>query len=362
MEIRNVLDQLNLSLQITLQLLTDLENAIVFAKTNTLYNNIIQPTEMNTIIQTMARHHTTSQLFYTKPEDFRKYYDLITVDAYYSNAIIVFVLHFPLLHPEKFTHFHLYSIPTSNFTTIIPPAPYLTLNTGLHHYSQRPCKKINPGFLCQIPIIRGDIQPRDCISQILHISEDEARCQQVPVSIKGTLIEEITPAHYVGIFPKPTKISTECSTPGMQELHGTYLIEVPPGCGFETPEANYINSKGFTYEQPLALPKVRTISIPHEKKMLPIQLEKIPLDELHKIHEQSLLQPLGFEDIPVDSTHFWTTPVFIIATAVIGILVFKFRHTLRCQRISETPPVPATRTQVLFHPHKTSSGDGEVTI
>ncbi|KAG5870841.1 hypothetical protein JTB14_029547 [Gonioctena quinquepunctata] len=62
---RNILDQLSLSLQITLQLLTDLGNAITFARMNTLHDSIIKPDELKSIIDTIIRNHQEEQLLYT---------------------------------------------------------------------------------------------------------------------------------------------------------------------------------------------------------------------------------------------------------------------------------------------------------
>lgn len=48
---KNVLDQIHLTLQTILQLLTDLENAITFAKMNILHTSILKPKELQTIVK-----------------------------------------------------------------------------------------------------------------------------------------------------------------------------------------------------------------------------------------------------------------------------------------------------------------------
>lgn len=73
-----ILDQLNLSLQIVLQLLIDLENTIKFDSKNILHNSLIK------------------------------------ID-----------------HPDEFIHHHFYSKPTINSTTIIPLSPHLIMNYKL---------------------------------------------------------------------------------------------------------------------------------------------------------------------------------------------------------------------------------------
>lgn len=354
--VRTVMDQLSLSLQIVFQLLTDLESAVTFAKLNILHSSIIKVGEMQTIIQTLLENHSKEQLLYIKEEDLAMYYDVISVDAYYSNAMIVFILHLPLLHPEKFTHYHLYSIPTSNFTTIIPPSPYLTMNSALYQYSDVPCRKIRSIYLCPIKSIRFQDKIQDCVVEIFQLADREARCHYIPVSVNSTLIEELTKSSYIGIFPEPTKIYSQCVTSSISDVHGTYLIELPPGCNFKTPTDNYINSEDFSEEQPLLLPKIKTAQINHKENRKPIKLEKIPLDELHKIQQEEQLQSLVYEG-PIDSTHFWTTPLFIFVAATIGFGCYKCHHRLRQIKKSQEE----AKKKVLFVPYTTSSGDGEVT-
>ncbi|KAG5866063.1 hypothetical protein JTB14_025259 [Gonioctena quinquepunctata] len=90
-----------------------------------------------------------------------------------------------------------------------------------------------------------------------------------------------------------------------------------------------------------------------------IHLEKIPLDELHKLHDiQDHMTPLFYEQ-DSDYTHLWTTPVYIAIAASVGILCFKYYHCLPCQKKATT--TPPSEPPVLFVPHKIPSGDGEVT-
>lgn len=96
---RNMLDQLNLSPQIILQLLIDLENTITYSRINTLHNTIVK--KMKWIGDIM---HITKSFF--------------------SNSVIIFVLHFPIVHPENVILYHLYLVPTINQTTIIPRSPF----------------------------------------------------------------------------------------------------------------------------------------------------------------------------------------------------------------------------------------------
>ncbi|KAG5870853.1 hypothetical protein JTB14_031934 [Gonioctena quinquepunctata] len=107
------------------------------------------------------------------------------------------------------------------------------------------------------------------------------------------------------------------------------------------------------------LPKIQTVPVHPKEEIKPIHLEKIPLDELHKLHDiQDHMTPLFYEQ-DSDYTHLWTTPVYITIAASVGILWFKYYHCLPWQKKATT--TPPSEPPVLFVPYKTSSGDGEVT-
>ncbi|KAG5863880.1 hypothetical protein JTB14_036737, partial [Gonioctena quinquepunctata] len=113
-------------------------------------------------------------------------------------------------------------------------------------------------------------------------------------------------------------------------------------------------------ENAITFARINTLHNIHPKEEIkPIHLEKIPLDELHKLHDiQDHMTPLFYEQ-DSDYTHLWTTPVYIAIAASVGISCFKYYHCLPCQKkATMTPP---SEPPVLFVPYKTSSGDGEVT-
>lgn len=352
---RNILDQLNLALQTTLQLLTDIENSITFAKIGILHNSIISFENLNSIVDTMLNHHSPEQLLYTHKEELIKYYKVITVDAYYSDHKIVFILHFPLLHPEIFTHYHLYSIPTKNLTTIIPPSPYLTMSAELYQYDSTPCMHLETMYLCQNTLIIQDNDRKDCIFQILQLNNKEANCHHTKITMTTPLVEQLTEAHYVTIFPNQTKVLTKCTSTEIQTLQGVYLFQLPRGCKFETLNFVYLNTKTEIQEQPLTLPKIKTAII-QDPEEYHLNIDKIPLDGLQKIQQDHKnLLPLSITKIGESSTHFWTTPIFIIVTLFVIIIIYKCRRGLK-QRRKTSPDQP----EVFFRPHKTSSKEGGV--
>lgn len=111
---RNVLYKLNLTL---LQIIKDLETVITFTRSNTQHNWV-------------GRTGVDRNI---------KYYDIISSDGYYSDLTLVFILHPSILHSNPFTYFYLFSISSSNPTTIIPPRPNLTSNENLYQNLDLTC-------------------------------------------------------------------------------------------------------------------------------------------------------------------------------------------------------------------------------
>ncbi|XP_050505429.1 uncharacterized protein LOC126883802 [Diabrotica virgifera virgifera] len=362
LQARNVLDQLNLTLQIILQLLNDLEEAITFSRVNTLHNSVIKKDEIKWIINKMLEHHKADQLVYIEDEDILKYYDIIKVDAYYSNHTIIFILHFPVLHPNSFTYYHLFPIPTANSTTIIPPEPYLLISEKSFQYLEEPCARIDTRYLCQEGTMLEATKTDDCIKQILQLSTQEASCQYTPVQTRDVIIQRLSDAHYIGIFPESTKITTRCSTTKILGLKGTYLINLPPRCEFKTPIQSYINSRTTIPEEPLMLPKIRTIDIPTAIKFKPLRIDHIPLDKLHELSkEEEHLETINPKLWNHSHNHFWMTPLYILITIICLYICYRYKTNNKKPNSSDETPEEANST-VLFVPHKTSSGDGVVTV
>ncbi|XP_074034382.1 uncharacterized protein [Leptinotarsa decemlineata] len=309
LETRNVLDQINLILQVILQTLNDLEMAVSLARINTVHNSVLKSEDLSWIVRTLLTYHSENQLLYNQEDDIHKYYDVTKIDAYYTDHKIVFILHVPLIFPDTFTYFHLFPIPTQNSTIIIPPTPYLTVSPYLYQYLNLPCERIGLDYLCEENFLQDTGRSPDCVTQMLEITDEEARCEHVPVSMNATLILEMSEAHYIGIFPQATKISTHCSSTKVMVLEGVHLIKLPPGCEFKTNNEAFINSKSVISDEPLTLPNIKTAHINSSLKFKPLKLDKIPLDKLqHLTLEEERLQLIPEETRQSDNSHFWMTP------------------------------------------------------
>lgn len=334
--------------------LSEIETSISFAKLGTLHHSIISNNEMKSLCQTLLKHHSINQVVFPNIKDISNQYEIISVEAYLSNDRLVFALHVPLVHPDNFVHYHLYSIPTSNSTTIIPKNTFLTMSNDWFQYDANPCRYIHTIYLCENNhLISGSMG--DCIFSMLQINGEISICEMVSVIINKPLIEEVTDSHYIAIFPKAEKIQTKCDQTDFVMLQGTYLLEVPYRCSISTLNLTYANEKGETIQKPLYLPEIK---IKQAIEVQKLKLEDIPLDQLHEIQSKTnAIEPLQFNQFK-NSHHPWTIPIYIMVILALSLYSLK-----RCKKAKTTSNIeegkqenqtPAT-SKVLFFQPKTST-------
>ncbi|KAG5884257.1 hypothetical protein JTB14_011746 [Gonioctena quinquepunctata] len=144
--------------------------------------------------------------------------DRQTREATPGKKLKTMVLVKTLLKPLKIPILYLYSIPTPNHNTIIPPEPFLVVNSEYYQYVTDPCPLIHDNYHCQNPHIFKELETPDCTIQILKTTSKPISCHRQPISISHDVIEQINDVHYI-------VITTEART-----LDGTYLLSLPQGC------------------------------------------------------------------------------------------------------------------------------------
>ena len=118
--------------------------------------------ELKWAIQKMLEHHSEDQLPYLQEEDLALYYDIISVDTYFSNNTVVFILYFSILFSEFVQYFPKTSMQETRKT-------------------------------------------QDCVSQILQITNKMASCPRIPVTFNTTLIQEMSRLITCQYFQKPLR-------------------------------------------------------------------------------------------------------------------------------------------------------------
>lgn len=360
MQTRDILDQISLNLNVLTHFLTNIENAISFAQLGTLHHSILKLDEMETIVEKLLEFHSESQIIYPNKNDCYKYYDIVQVKAFYSSKRLIFALEFPLVHPDQFVHYHLYSIPTSNSTTIIPENTYLTMSSDSYQYKSTSCRNVDQSYFCEEDSLIDGIKTEDCLFSMLQLSKNNSTCQQVPIRVNNHFVEQITDAYYIAVIPKPLKIQIQCEKTDFTTLQGTYLITLPPGCSFKTSEYEYINVKQSMEGQPLLLPEVKVTKAKVNTSTQKLDIKDVPLDQLHSLQKyQESIQPIEPASIP-SGPNSWTIPLYaIIGIILVALIIQKLwkqwiqRSTTRKSRTNQKLK-EEIEPKVLFVPNKTS--------
>lgn len=313
LQARNVLDQINVCLNIILQLLNDIENAINFAKQRILHHSIIKPSELHTITKFVLKHNKPENLLFVEEAEIHKYYNVIDVDAYISGNRIVFILYFPIIYPTKFSHYHLYSIPTKKNTTIIPANSYLTMNEKYFQYTPTPCIDLHPGYYCTQNKLTDGTKHSDCTFQLLQLQDTYKDCQHIPISLSESFIEQVDNSKYIVVAPKEMKILTTCERTDFATLKGTFLVDIPSGCLFETENNRYRNDKHMIKNQPMFLPQIISELKNSTPQYTRIHLHKIRLDKVHELQkQQEQIKPLIPKFQETKSTKYWIIIIYLL--------------------------------------------------
>lgn len=355
---RDILDQISNNLNSLILFLTDLENAITFSKLATLHHSVLKMDEIKIMINKLQKFYHPEQLLYTKEIDLFNYYNLIAVKSYYSGYRLVFVLIIPIVNPNTFNYYHLYPIPTPNFTTIIPRKPYLANYKDLYQYQDVPCQHLNPNYYCQEIHINQLNQQDDCTTSILNMGT-QVHCKMTHISLKSNLVEKINDMNYLLILPQETKIKLNCKRMDFVNIKGSYLVTLPLGCSFEFENTKFINEKGTVEIQPLLLPEIKIHitqeNITYEK----LELKNIALDQLSNLQHQQRELVMDKANHIRNSHYFWTTPIYVFLIICILIVAYRYGRK-RCLKPKKTEVKgsielgPISQPSVLFTP-KTSS-------
>ena len=188
----------------------------------------------------------------------------------------------------------------------------------------------------------------DCIFQILQLTNNYQTCQPTKITVPNTIIQQIDESYYIGIFPKEVKTQTKCETQNIQNLHGSYLFEVPPGCSFQTEEATFINQEAVSpLNSPILLPRIDITHLnwttPEKEPVL--HLEDIDLDSLtdlrNKARSINHLSPKN--NYHFHSFNLWNIISYILLTLCITYLIYIFiflKYNVKKLIISNVEPKP----------------------
>lgn len=350
-KINSLFNLLKINLQNILNCITSLENALSFSKLSVTHHSVISSQNINFMFNILRNQYEPSELLVHENTEIRDYYDIIECGSYYVDNVIVFVLKFPIMHLDTFTYYHLFSTPTFNNTILIPPKPYLAMNSNNYHYMDGECKRFQEIYYCPEVDLIATSKPNDCIYQLILKQEICSSCSLVQFKAGTEIIQKLDDFHYILSFIKETRIEYRCDREEYQSLLGTYLFEVPEGCTVSTKLNHIKNYKNLIKGTPIKLLSFPVFKINIENKDKPLLLENVPLEQINKL--QNLIEKeniLNLDALQDKSYHYWTVPIYTVLCIiglVAGILYLKKGHK-RNQETSVTQATDGGRTQPFF--------------
>lgn len=303
--------------------LQDVENSITFSKLNIVHPSIVQNIDLYNELIKLEKSFNSEQLpIKITLANTLLIRDIIEIDSYIFKNKITYLLKIPIMHPQYFEYFRLYSIPVlsqSQFKMIISNNKYLLKNELYYTFESDICREILPQYyICKKSNIQINGPNSPCEVQLID-RKNISICQQINVKMAESLTTQLKNSlDWVAIFPKKETINLKCKKQEeFVNVVGTYLISIPIGCRVLTRNEKLVNEEPVLFEtKPILFPNLEITKNPTSN--LTLRLEDIKLEDLQEIKRnivdnQPQLSFSGIYHIP----SFWTILLYIaiISTA-----------------------------------------------
>jgi hypothetical protein len=204
---QNTLDQIILNSQNLITLLDNLENAVTFAKLNTVHNSIISVSDIKHILNTLTNLYKIDKIPFF--QNILSYYQLIDLRASFIKDKIIFAIIMPIFNSDNFDYYHLYPIPQNNLTII----------------------------------------PEQLISLILNVKKK--KCSLTPIHTPHTITKRLS-HNCVLVIPGTTisKLEKSCESNGYFIIEKPSVIKIPHHCKIKNKESTYINEENSILGEP----------------------------------------------------------------------------------------------------------------
>lgn len=322
---------LEINLQTIFETLSNLEIAISFSTKHISNYNMISFSNLEYFIQVLNKHYKPEQLITSDVTESRLYYKFLDVGSYFSDNKLVFVISIPIMYKASFIYYHLFPIPSSNNTILIPPKSYLVMNDNAYQYLEEPCIVLEKDiYYCHEDTLKSNIDKNpDCIYTLIKSQKLLPSCQFRPVKIDGVIFEKINDGCYILNCQNSTKFHLQCVHDEYVMINGSYLLELPENCTASTENASFTNQRNVINGIPIKLLSFNMDDVKSQKHLEPLKIDNIQLKQLHKIiglieREQ---QPFHLESQITETHLYWTTPLYtILFIAAIYFLYTKLKN------------------------------------
>jgi hypothetical protein len=240
----NTCEQLLESLVLIESQVNDIIESITFAKLKVLHPSIIiKPEYLLNQLRSQISQNLDHNNFSLHPSVYALpvLTNLITLQAYQTNKRIVFILKIPLIEKEKYTLYHLYSIPTKDskpnlFHTIIPESKYVALSENNRQYlkinSIEKCKDLQEETLLCSDLIPFPYENPPCEIEVLTKLTANEKCHPVLLDIEDYNVQKLKANKWIIITGKNLPITHTCSSggPKAEIINQNSILTMAPRC------------------------------------------------------------------------------------------------------------------------------------
>lgn len=328
----NTYVQIDFSLQIILDKLMILEDAMTFAQLEVMHPSIISSKNLILEMLNMKNIAGFRPVVEISIDNIHEIERSINVKAYSTQHSLTFILEIPSIGPDIYDLIHLYSIPDQNHLSIIPASKYLALGSEEYAYIQEDCREISDQLkLCKLFDTQAIETSEDCIVSM--IRHRKPNCTQAKMTFKRGKIQKIQDNSWLVITNQRELMKTKCEMKtDYKTIIGTAIINLTANCQAQIMntilESN--NKYRLSIEEIIPLPKLQDLSLGIVKYEL--QLEDYSLDSIHELMnraEEIRNEPDELNWPVIMATPSWTT----LMLCTIGIVfVIRKIHRGRTQK------------------------------
>ncbi|KAJ8728938.1 hypothetical protein PYW07_006634 [Mythimna separata] len=329
--------QIDFSLQLLLDKLVILEDAMTFAQLEVMHPSIVSP---HILINEML---AIQKSFNFRPVDSITISNIhsleksISVKAYSTDHTLTFILDIPSIDINQYDLIHLYSIPDKQNLAIIPKSKYLVLGTNEYSYLEEDCKQITQNTqLCTslntLPVDKSE----DCIISL--VKHQYTNCTRAKIDLKQGRIQKLQDNKWLIILKEEEVLRTKCGTKSeYKRISGIHIASITSDCQMQILNRTLTtNSNTVAADEIIPLPS--KVVIPEENTHFNLQLEDISLDSIHELIERAdNLQEPTIDWQTMMATPSWSTlGLYLILTTILLWKLWQWRQRRPIQDKSRT--------------------------
>ncbi|CAK1590864.1 unnamed protein product [Parnassius mnemosyne] len=274
--------QISFSLQIILDKLMVLEDAMAFSQLGIMHPSIISPRNLILELSNLQDNFSLYPAEEISIDNIHKIEKSISVKAYSTEHSLTFILEIPSVQPILYDYIHIYSLPNNLNLTIIPKSKFLALGSDEYAYLEEDCKKLSEDtWLCKSLDTRAIEKSEDCIISL--IKHKDGNCTQARMNLKRGKLQKIKENKWLVVSTESEIIKTQCGQKTeYRKLSGTFFINLTQDCQVKIMNTTIrTHTSSISMDEVIPLPNENLIN--QEEVQYEIHLEDISLDSVYEL-------------------------------------------------------------------------------